>query len=101
MTFCYIHNGDASTQDYVEIDNYKYTKKALCTELVLFTRLYRGSQSTKHKIQQNIKYSLPYENWKQATLAQKQRMIRDINIFKTDFAHFAPTRTKPHAANLR
>jgi len=27
-------------------------------------------------------------------------MIRDINIFKTDFAHFAPTRTKLHAASL-
>jgi len=33
---------------HIEID--KYTKNKLCTKLVLFTRLYRGAQSTKHKI---------------------------------------------------
>jgi len=33
---------------HVEI--YKYTESKLCTKLVLFTKLYRDAQSTKHKI---------------------------------------------------
>ena len=33
--------------DNVEID--KYTKNKLCTNLALFTRLYRDAQLTKHK----------------------------------------------------
>jgi hypothetical protein len=36
---------------HVEIDKYKCTKNKLCTELVLFTRLYKYAPSTKHEIQ--------------------------------------------------
>jgi hypothetical protein len=39
-----------SCPKHVEIDKYKYTKKKLCTKLVLFTRLYRDGLSTKRKI---------------------------------------------------
>jgi hypothetical protein len=31
-------------------NRYKHTKKEFCTRLVLFTRLYKDAQSTKHKI---------------------------------------------------
>jgi len=41
-----------SCPKHVEI--YKYTKKKLCTKLVLFTRLYRDARSTKHKIWRSV-----------------------------------------------
>jgi len=34
----------------------KYTKNELCTKLALFTRLYRGAQSAKHKILTNSNF---------------------------------------------
>ena len=40
----------------VETDKYKYTKNILCTKFVLFTRLCRDAQSTKHKME--------YDCWK-------------------------------------
>jgi len=42
---------------HVEIDNYsknKYAKDKLCTELVLFSRLYMDTRSTEHKNNRNI-----------------------------------------------
>jgi hypothetical protein len=39
-----------SCPKHVEIDQYKCTKKKLCTKLVLFTRLYRDARPTKRKI---------------------------------------------------
>ena len=36
-------------KDFDNVVTDKYTKNKLCTNLVLFTRLYRDAQSTKHE----------------------------------------------------
>jgi hypothetical protein len=44
-----------SRPKHVEID--KYANNKLCTNLVLFTRLYRDARSTEHKIKTDLHYT--------------------------------------------
>ena len=65
---------------HVEIDKYKYTKKKLCTKLVIFTRLYRDARSTKHKIIWKIRKLLKNDVNKVLTPLWQTKTVKWISV---------------------